>query len=97
MVCGSGERAHIDRRGDSQHHRAAYAAQFERQARGRDMLASSLDAGADTLGVDRQQFLILAHPEAEDLIAQATPETPAKLSLSWRRFVENHDLLRGTV
>jgi transcriptional regulator with XRE-family HTH domain len=49
---------------------------------------------ADILGLDRQNLLILAHPEAEELITPTKPETPAKIYPSWRRFVENHELLR---
>jgi transcriptional regulator with XRE-family HTH domain len=48
---------------------------------------------ADMLALDRQQLLVLAHPEAKELIAQQTPEKPAKLSPSWRRFIENRELL----
>jgi transcriptional regulator with XRE-family HTH domain len=48
---------------------------------------------ADTLGVDRQKLLILAHPEAQELIAEATPEKRQKTSPSWRRFIENQGLL----
>ena len=48
---------------------------------------------ADTLGVDRQSLLLLAYPEAKEFITEATPE-PRKTSASWRRFVENRELLR---
>ena len=48
---------------------------------------------ADTLGVDRQDLLILAHPEAKALIAEAKPETRQKVAPSWQRFIENHELL----
>jgi transcriptional regulator with XRE-family HTH domain len=48
---------------------------------------------ADTLGLDRQTLLILAHPEAKDLIAEAQPEKVRKTSPSWRRFIENQKLL----
>jgi transcriptional regulator with XRE-family HTH domain len=48
---------------------------------------------ADILGVDRQKLLILAHPEAEELIAEATSEKRPKASPSWRRFIENQELL----
>src|SRR5215472_13670924 len=49
---------------------------------------------ADMLGVDRQKFLILAHPEAGELIPNATPAKPQKTSPSWQRFIENEGLLR---
>jgi len=48
---------------------------------------------ADILGVDRQRFLILAHPEAEELIVGAKAEKRQKTSSSWRRFIENAQLL----
>jgi transcriptional regulator with XRE-family HTH domain len=47
---------------------------------------------ADILGVDRQKFLILAHPEAKQLLAETKPER-RKTSPSWRRFIENDALL----
>jgi transcriptional regulator with XRE-family HTH domain len=48
---------------------------------------------ADTLGFDRQNLLILAHPEAKELIAEAKPEQKRNLSPSWQRFSENRELL----
>src|SRR5215469_9793641 len=48
---------------------------------------------ADILGLDKQQLLILAHPEAKELIAEAKHEKPRKGSLSWRRFIGNNELL----
>jgi transcriptional regulator with XRE-family HTH domain len=48
---------------------------------------------ADILGFDRQNFLILAHPEAKELIAEAKPEQKRKTSPSWQRFIENRELL----
>lgn len=48
---------------------------------------------ADVLGFDRQNLLILAHPEAKELIAQANQETRAKATPSWQRFVKNRGLL----
>ncbi len=48
---------------------------------------------ADALGLDRQQLLILAHPEAKALIAETKSKPPKKTTLSWRRFVKNHELL----
>jgi transcriptional regulator with XRE-family HTH domain len=48
---------------------------------------------ADTLGVDRQSLLILAHPEAESLLAKAKPGTPSKAPPSWQRFIKNRELL----
>ena len=48
---------------------------------------------ADILGLDRQHLLILAHPEAKELIAEAKPEKVRQPSPSWRRFVENRELL----
>jgi len=48
---------------------------------------------ADTLGLDRQNLLILAHPEAKALIAEANQPKRRKGSPSWHRFIENHELL----
>ena len=48
---------------------------------------------ADTLGLDRQNLLILAHPEAKELVAEAKPEKMQKTSPSWRRFTDNRELL----
>jgi transcriptional regulator with XRE-family HTH domain len=48
---------------------------------------------ADILGLDRQNLLILAHPEAEALIDEVPLEPPRKGVPSWQRFVKNHELL----
>jgi transcriptional regulator with XRE-family HTH domain len=48
---------------------------------------------ADNLGFDRQNLLILAHPEFKELIAQAKSEQKRETSPSWQRFVENRELL----
>ena len=48
---------------------------------------------ADVLDLDRQDLLIRAHPEAKELIDQAKPEERRKTSPSWRRFIENKQLL----
>lgn len=48
---------------------------------------------ADALGLDRQNLLILAHPEAKELIAETKPEQKRKTSPSWQRFIENRELL----
>jgi transcriptional regulator with XRE-family HTH domain len=48
---------------------------------------------ADVLGLDRQDLLIQAHPEAKELIAEAKPEERRKTSPSWQRFIENKQLL----
>jgi transcriptional regulator with XRE-family HTH domain len=48
---------------------------------------------ADILGFDRQSLLVLAHPEAKALIAESEPQTPRNVAPSWRRFIENHELL----
>jgi transcriptional regulator with XRE-family HTH domain len=48
---------------------------------------------ADTLGFDRQRLLILAHPEAKALIAEAKPQEVRKPSPTWRRFIKNRKLL----
>jgi transcriptional regulator with XRE-family HTH domain len=48
---------------------------------------------ADVLGLDRQQLLVLVHPEAKELIAEAKPDKVRKPSPSWQRFIKNHELL----
>ena len=48
---------------------------------------------ADTLGVDRQELLVLAHPEAKALIAEPASEPSKKTAPSWQRFIKNHALL----
>jgi hypothetical protein len=48
---------------------------------------------ADVLGLDRQDLLIQAHPEAKELIAEAKREERRKKSPSWQRFIENKQLL----
>jgi transcriptional regulator with XRE-family HTH domain len=48
---------------------------------------------ADTLGVDRQALLILAHPEAEALVSETKPKRPSKAAPSWQRFVRSRELL----
>ena len=48
---------------------------------------------ADVLDLDRQDLLVQAHPEAKELIDEAKPEERRKTSPSWRRFIENRQLL----
>jgi len=48
---------------------------------------------ADTLGLDRQELLILAHPEAKALITESKSETQKKIAPSWQRFIKNDELL----
>jgi transcriptional regulator with XRE-family HTH domain len=49
---------------------------------------------ADALGLDRQTLLVLAHPEAKELIDEPNrSEKRPNGSPSWRRFIENHELL----
>jgi len=48
---------------------------------------------ADTLGLDRQELLVVAHPEAKALIAEAKPEIRKKAASSWYRFIQNQELL----
>src|SRR5215467_7851145 len=40
---------------------------------------------ADVLGLDRQTLLILTHPEAQELIAEARPRSRPKATPSWQR------------
>ena len=48
---------------------------------------------ADILGLDRQDLLITAHPEAREIITDTKLETRGNPPPSWQRFVENHQLL----
>ncbi|HKV55395.1 MAG TPA: helix-turn-helix transcriptional regulator [Candidatus Binataceae bacterium] len=48
---------------------------------------------ADTLGLDRQEVLVLAHPEAKALLTSSIIEPPKKTSPSWQRFIKDHSLL----
>jgi transcriptional regulator with XRE-family HTH domain len=48
---------------------------------------------ADALGLDRQELLILAHPEARDLIRQTQSAASEKPPISFQRFAENTALL----
>jgi transcriptional regulator with XRE-family HTH domain len=48
---------------------------------------------ADTLGLDRQELLVLAHPEARALLTANKLEPPKKTTPSWQRFVKDHALL----
>jgi transcriptional regulator with XRE-family HTH domain len=48
---------------------------------------------ADTLGLDRQELLVLAHPEAKALLTSNQTESPKKVTASWQRFVKDHALL----
>ena len=48
---------------------------------------------ADTLGLDRQELLVLAHPEAKVLIAEAPSGKSKNAAPSWRRFITNQELL----
>lgn len=48
---------------------------------------------ADTLGLDRQELLILAHPEAKALIAEVDSTSKKNTAPSWRRFITNQELL----
>jgi transcriptional regulator with XRE-family HTH domain len=48
---------------------------------------------ADILDIERQSLLILAHPEAKELIAETTPEIRPQPARSWKRFIQNRELL----
>ncbi len=47
----------------------------------------------DVLGVDRQELLVLAHPEAKALLAEPPVEPSRKATPSWQRFIKDHALL----
>jgi transcriptional regulator with XRE-family HTH domain len=48
---------------------------------------------ADVLDVDRQELLILAHPEAKALLAEPQFKRPRNAAPSWQRFIHNQALL----
>jgi transcriptional regulator with XRE-family HTH domain len=48
---------------------------------------------ADTLGLDRQELLVLSHPEAEALLTPSKLEPPKRTNPSWQRFIKDHGLL----
>jgi transcriptional regulator with XRE-family HTH domain len=45
---------------------------------------------ADSLGLDRQELLVITHPETKALLTTSRP--PKKTTESWRRLIENHAL-----
>jgi transcriptional regulator with XRE-family HTH domain len=48
---------------------------------------------ADVLGVDRQELLVLAHPEAKALLVEPAIKASGKATPSWQRFIKDHALL----
>src|SRR5216683_4783726 len=44
---------------------------------------------ADTLGLERQEVLLLAHPEAGALLSRTEAEPRQRPPLSWQRFTSN--------
>src|ERR1700758_982509 len=44
---------------------------------------------ADVLGLDRQELLVLAHPEAKALLTANQIEPPKKTMPSWQRFIKD--------
>jgi transcriptional regulator with XRE-family HTH domain len=48
---------------------------------------------ADTLGLDRQEVLLLAHPEARALLSRTDSEPRSTPPPSWQRFTKNTALL----
>jgi putative transcriptional regulator len=48
---------------------------------------------ADVLGIDRQELLVLAHPEAKELLVEPTIKPSRKATPSWQRFIKDHALL----
>ncbi len=48
---------------------------------------------ADTLGLDRQEVLLLAHPEVSVLLSRTEAEPRPRPPLSWQRFTKNSALL----
>ena len=48
---------------------------------------------ADVLGVDRQELLVLVHPEAKALLVEPATKPSRKATPSWQRFIKDHALL----
>ena len=48
---------------------------------------------ADVLGIDRQELLVLAHPEAKALLVEPAIKPSRKAAPSWQRFIKDHALL----
>src|ERR1700758_5153911 len=48
---------------------------------------------ADTLGLDRQEVLLLAHPEVNVLLSRTESEKRPRPPRSWQRFIKNAALL----
>ena len=48
---------------------------------------------ADILGLDRQNVLVLAHPDAKELINEPQPDNNKKAAPGWRKFINNQELL----
>jgi transcriptional regulator with XRE-family HTH domain len=48
---------------------------------------------ADILGLDRQDLLVMAHPEVRELIGKTKREKLPDASPSWQRFIGNQQLL----
>ena len=48
---------------------------------------------ADALGLDRQELLVLAHPEANALLTATNSAPPKPTTASWQRFIKDHALL----
>jgi transcriptional regulator with XRE-family HTH domain len=48
---------------------------------------------ADILGLDRQEVLVLAHPEARALLTATKPKPPKHTNPSWQRFIKDYALL----
>ena len=48
---------------------------------------------ADVLGIDRQELLVLARPEAKALLVEPAIKPSRKAAPSWQRFIKDHALL----
>ncbi len=48
---------------------------------------------ADVLGIDRQELLLLVHPEAKALLVETATKPSRKGMPSWQRFIKDHALL----
>jgi transcriptional regulator with XRE-family HTH domain len=50
---------------------------------------------ADTLGLDRREVLVLAHPESQALLAPLDNGPSKEIPPSWQRFISDHALLNS--
>jgi transcriptional regulator with XRE-family HTH domain len=72
--------------------RASYVAYIENGRRRPSI--SLINRLAETLGLSAKELLVLAHPEAKQIV-DANPPTSRRGDNSWQRFASNKALLKG--